>query len=277
MPNNQITSLHSPHVERVKALLGSRGKKIRQAEKEFIADGIQSVREALQGLAEERLSSAGKNDKPELIALYVTERGYAKLQSEVGLKDLEQAPLFHVTEEVMNAMSETESPQGILALCKYTEMTLYKIAQKESKKVAYFWEIQDPGNSGTVIRTAEAFGFDAVVFSTNSVDVYSPKTVRATVGAIWHIPVVENVPLGEIMDFAQKHGYQTVALDGASEDSLSNLDKSEKMILIFGNEARGLPEVANLDARVRIPMSGKSESLNVASAAAIALFEVGIR
>jgi len=277
MPNNQITSLHSPHVERVKALLGSRGKKIRQAEKEFIADGIQSVREALQGLAEERLSSAGKNDKPELIALYVTERGYAKLQSEVGLKDLEQAPLFHVTDEVMNAMSETESPQGILALCKYTEMTLYKIAQKESKKVAYFWEIQDPGNSGTVIRTAEAFGFDAVVFSTNSVDVYSPKTVRATVGAIWHIPVVENVPLGEIMDFAQKHGYQTVALDGASEDSLSNLDKSEKMILIFGNEARGLPEVANLDARVRIPMSGKSESLNVASAAAIALFEVGIR
>jgi len=277
MPNNQITSLHSPHVERVKALLGSRGKKIRQVEKEFIADGIQSVREALQGLVEERLSSAGKNDKPELIALYVTERGYAKLQSEVGLKDLEQAPLFHVTDEVMNAMSETESPQGILALCKYTEMTLYKIAQKESKKVAYFWEIQDPGNSGTVIRTAEAFGFDAVVFSTNSVDVYSPKTVRATVGAIWHIPVVENVPLGEIMDFAQKHGYQTVALDGASEDSLSNLDKSEKMILIFGNEARGLPEVANLDARVRIPMSGKSESLNVASAAAIALFEVGIR
>jgi len=277
MPNNQITSLHSPHVERVKALLGSRGKKIRQAEKEFIADGIQSVREALQGLTEERLSSAGKSEKPKLIALYVTERGYAKLQSEVDLEDLEQAPLFHVTDEVMNAMSDTESPQGILALCKYTEMTLYKIAQKESKKIAYFWEIQDPGNSGTVIRTAEALGFDAVVFSTNSVDVYSPKTVRATVGAIWYIPVVENVPLPEIMDFAQKHGYQTVALDGASEDSLANLDKSEKMILIFGNEARGLPEVANLDARVRIPMSGKSESLNVASAAAIALFEVGIR
>jgi RNA methyltransferase, TrmH family len=277
MPNNQISSLHSPQVERVKALLGSRGKKIRQAEKEFIADGIQSVREALRGLAEQRRSSAGKNDRPELISLYVTERGMAKLQSEVSAEDLEFAPIFLVTDAVMNEMSDTQSPQGILALCKYTEMTLYKIAQKESKKIAYFWEIQDPGNSGTVIRTAEAFGFDAVVFSTNSVDVYSSKTVRATVGSIWHIPVVENVPLEEIIGFAQKHGYQTVALDGASQDSLSDLEKSEKLILIFGNEARGLPEVANLDARVRIPMSGKSESLNVASAAAIALFEVGIR
>jgi TrmH family RNA methyltransferase len=277
MPNNQIMSLHSPHVERVRALLGSRGKKIRQAEKEFVADGIQSVREALLGFQDKLQSKAAKSDRPELISLYVTEKGFSKLSGELPEELMAKAPLFHVSDEVMSAMSETESPQGILALCRYTEMTLYKVAQKESRRIAYFWEIQDPGNSGTVIRTAEAFGFDAVVFSTNSVDVYSPKTVRATVGAIWHIPVVENVGLDEIMEFAQKHGYQTVALDGASELSLSDLDKSEKMILIFGNEARGLPEVANLDARVRIPMSGKSESLNVASAAAIALFEVGIR
>ncbi|CAB4681932.1 MAG: RNA methyltransferase [Actinobacteria bacterium] len=268
MPNNQITSLHSPHVERVKALLGSRGKKIRQTEKEFIADGIQSVREVL---------SASLVDAPELISLYVTEKGFAKLEEEIATEILEGAPIVHVSDAVMDEMAETESPQGILALCKFTQMTLYKIKQREAKKIAYFWEIQDPGNSGTVIRTAEALGFDAVVFSKNSVDVYSPKTVRATVGALWHIPVVESVDVDELIDFATAGDFYTIALAGDGSGSITDLPKSEKTILIFGNEARGLPEIAGVNARVAIPMKGKSESLNVASAAAIAMFEVGIR
>jgi TrmH family RNA methyltransferase len=177
----------------------------------------------------------------------------------------------------MNEMAETESPQGILALCKFTEITLYKIKQRQAKKIAYFWEIQDPGNSGTVIRTAEALGFDAVVFSKNSVDVYSPKTVRATVGALWHIPVVENIEVEELIEFATEQDFQTIALAGDGDGSIIDVVKSEKTIVIFGNEARGLPEIAGLSARVAIPMKGRSESLNVASAAAIAMFEVGIR
>jgi TrmH family RNA methyltransferase len=183
----------------------------------------------------------------------------------------------HVSDEVMTAMADTESPQGILALCKFTEITLYKIKQREAKKIAYFWEIQDPGNSGTVIRTAEALGFDAVVFSTNSVDAYSPKTVRATVGALWHIPVVQGVGLEELMEFAQANEFFTIALAGDGSGSILDLPKYDKSILIFGNEARGLPEISGVTARVAIPMTGRSESLNVASAAAIAMFEVGIR
>jgi TrmH family RNA methyltransferase len=128
-----------------------------------------------------------------------------------------------------------------------------------------------------VIRTAEALGFDAVIFSKNSVDVYSPKTVRATVGALWHIPVVENIDVEELIEFASSEGFLTVAFAGDSAGSILDLEKSEKTILIFGNEARGLPDIAGVSARVSIPMSGKSESLNVASAAAIAMFEVGIR
>jgi TrmH family RNA methyltransferase len=268
MPNNQITSLHSPHVERVKALLGSRGKKVRQAEKEFVADGIQSVREALISTNE---------SAPKVIHLYVTEKGFAKLQAELPSDILGLAPVIHVSDEVMTEMADTESPQGILALCKYTEMTLYKIAQAQAKRVAYFWEIQDPGNSGTVIRTAEACGFDAVIFSTNSVDAYAPKTIRATVGAIWHIPVVEGIGLEELMEFAIKQGFETIALAGDASRSILEIEKSDKQLLIFGNEARGLPDITGLDHRVNIPMKGKSESLNVASAAAIAMFEVGIR
>ena len=271
MPNNQVTSLHSPHVERVKALLGSRGKKVRQAEKLFVADGIQSVREAL---------TAGTNSyeqAPELVNLYLTEKGAAKLATEIDSDLLKDAPIVNVSDAVMDAMAQTETPQGILALCKYTEMTLYKIAQRQARKIAYFWEIQDPGNSGTVIRTAEACGFDAVIFSNNSVDAYSPKTIRATVGAIWHIPVVENIPVGELAKFAKEHQFKTIGLAGEATDSLLDLSESEKTILIFGNEARGLPAELTLDQRVRIPMKGASESLNVASAAAIAMFEVGIR
>jgi TrmH family RNA methyltransferase len=252
----------------VKALLGSRGKKIRQSEKEFIADGIQSVREVL---------SPTFADAPELINLYVTEKGYAKLQEEIPAQILEKSSVIHVADSVMNEMAETESPQGILALCKFTEITLYKIKQREAKKIAYFWEIQDPGNSGTVIRTAEALGFDAVIFSKNSVDVYSPKTVRATVGALWHIPVVENIDLEDLIEFASAGEFTTIGLAGDGEGTIVEVPKSEKTILIFGNEARGLPDIPGLGARVAIPMKGKSESLNVASAAAIAMFEVGIR
>jgi TrmH family RNA methyltransferase len=111
MPNNQITSLHSPHVERVKALLGSRGKKVRQTEKEFIADGIQTVREAL---------TTSFADAPELINLYVTEKGFAKLEEEIDSEILAGAPVVHVSDAVMAEMADTESPQGILALCKFT-------------------------------------------------------------------------------------------------------------------------------------------------------------
>ena len=268
MPNNQITSLHSPHVERVKALLGSRGKKIRATEKEFIADGIQSVREVL---------SPSFDGAPILLHLYVTEKGYAKLVAEISPDLLSNAPIVHVSDAVMNEMAETESPQGILALCKFTEITLYKIKQREAKKIAYFWEIQDPGNCGTVIRTAEALGFDAVIFSNNSVDTYSPKTVRATVGALWHIPVVQGVSLEDLMEFSQANDFYTVALAGDGNGSIVELPKNERTILIFGNEARGLPEISGLNSRASIPMSGRSESLNVASAAAIAMFEVGIR
>ena len=228
MPNNQITSLQSPHVVRVKALLGSRGKKIRATEREFIADGIQSVREVL---------SPSFDDAPQLLHLYVTEKGYTKLQSEIDSAVLDTAPIVHVSDAVMDEMAETESPQGILALCKFTEITLYKVKQREAKKIAYFWEIQDPGNSGTVIRTAEALGFDAVIFSKNSVDVYSPKTVRATVGALWHIPVVENIDVEELIEFASSEGFLSVAFAGDSAGSILDLGKSDKTILIFGNES----------------------------------------
>ncbi len=267
MHNSTITSLHSSHVERVKALLGSRGKKYRKEEKAFIADGIQSVREALSP----KIPSAPKVER-----LYLTEAGLAKLESEIEPEILATCDIYPVSDEVMKAMADTESPQGILAWCSYLDMTLYKLGQLGAKKIAYFWEIQDPGNSGTVIRTADACGFDAIVFSDKSVDVFSPKTVRATVGSLWHIPVVESVPLEEMLNFARSGEFETFAFAGDGQTSLLEIEQNEKQLLIFGNEARGLPEIEGITARVHIPMKGHSESLNVASAASIAMFQCGI-
>ena len=267
MPNSQITSLHSPHVERVKALLGSRGKKFRKEEKQFIADGIQSVREALAP----KIDSA-----PVVERLYVTDQGMAKLQEEIDSEVLSEVEIFPVTDEVMKAMADTESPQGILALCSFREMNLYKLAALTPTRLAYFWEVQDPGNSGTVIRTGDACGFDAVLFSDKSVDIFSPKTVRATVGSLWHLPIVESVTLDELFTFARENEFTTIAMAGEAIDSFLDMEIPEKTLLIFGNEARGLPELADVDARVRIPMKGYSESLNVASAAAITMFHYGI-
>ena len=262
MTNNRISSLHSPHVERVKALLGPRGKKIRAVEKSFIADGIQSVREALHP----RIELA-----PVVERLYLTDVGRERLIAGIDARLLDSVEISMVTDDVMNAMADTESPQGILALCTHKEMSAYKLGKLEPKKIAFFWEIQDPGNSGTVIRTADACGFDAVAFSPRSVDLYSPKTVRSTAGSLWHIPVFEEIELDEIIKLATDTGIETYAFAGDGEESLPRITPSHKALLIFGNEARGLPETPGA-VRTSIPMKGFTESLNVASAAAIAMY-----
>ncbi len=271
MPNSHITSLHSPHVERVKALLGSRGKKFRREGKVFIADGIQSVREALSPKFEMA---------PQVQELFLTDAGYAKLQDDLGQAEFanqtENIEVRLVSDEVMKAMADTEAPQGILALCAYRENTLHRLAQLAPTRLAYFWEMQDPGNSGTVIRTADATGFDAVLFSEKSVDIYSPKTVRATAGSLWHVPAIEDVSVEDLIEFARANGFSTIALAGESDPSFLDIPAHEKVILLFGNEARGLPELAGVDHRVHIPMKGHAESLNVAIAAAISMFHFGI-
>ena len=247
--------------------MGSRGKKYRKEEKLFVADGLQSFREALTP----KIASA-----PKIERLYVTASGLEKLQEVISAQVLAATEIHPVTDEVMSAMAETESPQGILALCSYSDFTLYKLGQLNPTKLAYFWEIQDPGNSGTVIRTADACGFDSIIFSPRSVDIYSPKTVRATVGSLWHLPVVESVTLEDIFAFAQENGFTTLAFAGESDTSFLDFESAEKTLIIFGNEARGLPELPEAALRVSIPMKGHSESLNVASAAAIAMFHIGI-
>ena len=267
MTHQVITSLHSPHVERVKALLGSRGKKLRREESLFIADGLQSLRSAL----DPQIKSA-----PRIENLYLTPSGEGKLRDEFSSEMIDVHEIIPVTDAVMAAMADTESPQGILALCRYRPLTLEDIVNGSPARLAFFWQIQDPGNAGTAIRTADACGFNAVLFSEGSVDLYSPKVVRSTAGSLWNIPVVEDLPLAAIVDLADSGAFSVLAFDGSGSRQLQEITPVKPTIAIFGNEARGLPSLPDSIEKVRIPMKGHAESLNVASAAAIALFHLGI-
>lgn len=250
-------------MERVKALLGPRGKKLRALERTFVADGLQSLRSALVP----HVTSA-----PLIELLYLTDGGLAKLRSEFSQEIIDRHEVIMVSDQVMNAMADTQSPQGILALCKYLPTDLTRFAGLSLQKIAYFWQIQDPGNAGTAIRTADACGFDLVIFSDQSVDIYSPKVVRSTAGSLWNIPVVDDVPLDLLEEFSYQHNLALVALDGAGDQVLSDIDKNLPTALVFGNEGRGLPELAPAFQRIRIPMRGHAESFNVASAAAITMY-----
>ena len=236
---------------------------MRSVERRFIADGVQSVRSAIAP----KVASA-----PLIETLYLTESGLAKLRSDFSEASIFRFEVIMVSDQVMNEMADTQSPQGILALCKFLPTDLTRFKEIRLKKIAYFWQIQDPGNAGTAIRTADACGFDLVIFSDLSVDIYGPKVVRSTAGSLWNMPVVDGVALDELEVFAYENNLGLLALDGSATERLEEVDKSLSTILVFGNEGHGLPELSPAFQRVSIQMRGHAESFNVASAAAISMY-----
>ncbi len=258
-----IESLHSPHVARVKALIGSRGSKQRREENLFVAEGIQSVREAL-----------GAKSAPFIKSLYVTHSGQIKLSE----YDLSSVDLFEVTDAVMAEMTSTVTPQGILALCTIPRRSISELSvlgSKRSSRVIYLHEIQDPGNAGTILRTADAMGVDAVITSPGSVDMFSPKVVRSTAGSLWHLPLYEGVPFSELASLLSAS--RAILLSSHATKSILDLNRDDSYISVFGNEARGVDAQAlGIDpseiSTVTIPMRGRAESLNLSAAASIVTF-----
>ena len=253
-----IESLNSPHVARVKALIGSRGVKERKAAGQFVAEGLQCAREAL-------VSTSG----PKIETLYVTNNGHSKVEE---LADLSAFNIVTVSDEVMKEMSETITPQGILAVCTIPQANLSAIALNGSRRFIYLSEVQDPGNAGTILRSADAFAMDAVIASPGSVDMYSPKVVRSTAGSLWHIPVYESVALTEVLAM----GVKAFSLGADGSKNLNQYEMSGDTLAVFGNEARGLSTGQNVESIdvVSIPMPGNAESLNLSAAASIVMYHL---
>lgn len=185
-----------------------------------------------------------------------------------------------VPDEVLRAMAETSNPQGVLAVCRFVDVPLRSIVRP--RLAAMLWQVNDPGNAGTVLRTADAAGADAVLFSNGSVDVYNGKCVRSTAGSLFHVPVVREVDALAAIEVLRTAGCVVLAADGGGSATLYDLLPSTPggegvlagaVAWVFGNEARGLdPALASAaDLSVAIPHVGRAESLNLAAAASLCL------
>jgi TrmH family RNA methyltransferase len=178
-----------------------------------------------------------------------------------------------VSPDVMAKLTSTVTPQGIVGVSPFLDVASDTLPNVGCLAVLH--EVRDPGNAGTVLRSADAAGAGGVVFTTSSVDAYNPKTVRSSAGSIFHLPVVRGEGTAAVLAGARDRGMRILAMDGHGDEDLYATDLSVPIAFVFGNEAHGLPPdvLAMADATVRVPHQGKAESLNLAAAATVCLFE----
>lgn len=242
----------------------------RTASRRFLAEGPQAVRAALR--------PAQPQATGQVYELFATVEGLARHQGLVDTAAAAGVATTPVTDDAMKALSETVTPQGIVAVCATVDVSLDAVLRALPRLVVVLADVRDPGNAGTILRTAVAAGADVVVFAGDSVDPYNGKCVRATAGSLFHIAVVLDVAATVATRRLREAGVHVLAADGEGEVSLDDLVAGGTLAAptawVFGNEARGLPEAvgAAAEARVRIPIYGYVESLNVSAAAAICLY-----
>ncbi|WHM39587.1 RNA methyltransferase [Streptomyces sp. BPTC-684] len=261
--------LISPRSPRVAAARRLARRNFRGKERRFIAEGPQAVREAV----EHRVGGEAT-----LVELFTTAEAAERYADIVAAARDAGARVHYADDEVLAEVSQTVTPQGLVGVCRFLDSPFEEILKARPKLVAVLAHVRDPGNAGTVLRCADAAGADAVVLTDASVDLYNPKSVRASVGSLFHLPVAVGVPVEQAVQGLRDAGVRILAADGAGEDDLDDELDAGTMggptAWIFGNEAWGLPEEtrALADAVVRVPIHGKAESLNLATAAAVCLY-----
>lgn len=266
MPTPELISPRSPRVTAARRLAK---RNFRGKERLFLAEGPQAVREAAGHLA------GGEATLVELFATLEAADRYADI---VGAARDAGARVHLASEQVIADISTTVTPQGLVGVCRFLDTPFDEVLKARPRLVALLANVRDPGNAGTVLRCADAAGAEAVVLTDASVDVYNPKAVRASVGSLFHLPVAVGVPVEHAVEELRAAGVRVLAADGAGDRDLDDeLDQGTMggpTAWVFGNEAWGLPEEtrALTDAVVRVPIHGKAESLNLATAAAVCLY-----
>jgi TrmH family RNA methyltransferase len=255
-PFQEITSLNNPKIKQWSQLLNKRG---REDQGKFILEGIHLVYEALQA-----------NLELEVI-LFSLEKGYPEELPERSNLPCES---IGVSDAVLSKCSDTHTPQGVLAVAIKLEWSKEQLLEQVNGLVIVVDGVQDPGNLGTIIRSADAVGATGVVLGRGTVDLYNPKTIRSTMGSLLHLPILE-YDLHELLTLAQKHPIQLVSTSLQAERSCYELDMTGSTWFIVGNEGSGVSESiqAYVNQKIIIPMHGKAESLNVAMATTVLLFE----
>ena len=247
-----LTSVQNP---KVVAAVRLKKRTLREEARRFLVEGAQAVAEAL---AEDGLQSLFVHDDLDPVAVRARQAG---------------VPVDEVSDRVMERLTSTVTPQGVVGIAPFVDVGIDDLTPPGA--VAILHEVRDPGNAGTILRSADAAGAAGVVFAGSSVDPYNPKAVRASAGSIFHVPVVRGVETEAALGWLRAEGFAIVAMDMHGEEDLFEAELPRSAAFVFGNEAHGLPPeiLEAADHRVRVPQAGRAESLNLAAAATVCLFE----
>ena len=251
-----ITSTSNPQVKHLLQL--QKKSKARNEEGVFVVEGLRMFVE----VPKERVEK-----------VYVSETFYYKKKHELSW---EEFPLEILSDSVFKHVSDTQTPQGVLCIVKRKQYDLGTLLDIENPHFMVLDNLQDPGNLGTIVRTAEGAGVDAVFMSRDCVDIYNPKTIRSTMGSIYRMPTIYIEDTVKLLELFKEKGIKSYAAHLDGKNSYDKEDYCTGTAILIGNEGNGLrDEVSNkADIWVRIPMEGQVESLNAAIAASVLMFEV---
>ena len=258
--------IDNPRSPRVRAVAKLAKREARSQTGLFLLEGPQAVAEAFAF-------------RPELVGdLFATPTALEKHSAIAHAASAAGVEPEFVTEQVLEAMADTVTPQGIVAVCRQFPASLKDILADSPRLIAILEEVRDPGNAGTIIRAADAAGADAVILSGRTVDLYNPKVVRATTGSLFHIPVALGSELESVVERTKNVGLQVIAADIKGADMLAARKAgalASPTAWLFGNEARGLSDehYALADWVISVPIYGHAESMNLATAASVCLYE----
>ena len=253
-------SKSNPRVRDLRKLL--RKSSYRNATKTFVIEGLGLLREA--GLT---------GNVP--IDIFVAE-GDKDTSAEIENLGFDNPKIWELDVKVLRSIGSTQNPQPVLATVPMIEYSYDEVIGSLPDFLTVGVGINDPGNAGTIIRTAAAAGADAVAFSHGSVDIYNPKVIRASAGSIFRIPVIDSLDALSVIQECHKQKIATIGLTGKGKTDYSAYDLTQPIALFVGNESRGLESsiLGKLSAEVSIPMEAGVESLNAAVALSIVCFEV---
>lgn len=257
-----IDGVHNPRIKKVAAL---QQKKYREETGLFLVEGVRAVEEAMAHAAVEELyfTDSALHDRKEHL---------------IGQAENKGLPVYRVSAAVFRKMADTDSPQGVLAVVRKPRRSFTDLWQHPHPFLILVDGLADPGNLGTIIRTADAAGAAGIILLSGTVDVYNPKVVRSTAGSLFHIPVIDGMDTREVLAQLKHRGVTVLAADVGATEPYYAVDLTAAVAVAIGNEGAGLsaPVVEAADRRVKIPMPGKAESLNAAMACGIILYE-GLR
>lgn len=257
------TPLSSKENKIYKHLSSLSDPKARKRDQSFLIEGVKMVEEALRD----------KLGVKQVIASPSLTQHHGK--GIIKLAEKSSVPLLWISDRLLGQLSESKTPQPVMALTEMREHAEEQLIAHRSKLIVIANHLQDPGNLGTIIRTAEAVGASGVAITPNTVDPYNAKSVRASMGSILRLPVVKVQNGHNFVIACKERGFQTAALELNGRETPFELDMTVPTVVMVGQEGAGLAaeELLDFDHRIRIPMAETIDSLNVAISAAVVLYE----